>query len=106
MSPEQKPPACAAPRRAIVTVVLAHMPPRKHRDALAEGRSPANGRPLATCGDCVHLSERTPQGHQPVLKCALAHGRHGGPDVRPSWPACQEFQRAERPQARGQVRAA
>jgi len=88
------PDAAACASRITVTVAIARRPPRKHRDALADGRSPATGLPLATCGDCANLTERQRRERGPVLKCALAEGRHGGPDVDPGWLACAAFRAA------------
>lgn len=65
------------------------------RIALDAGQHPATGRPLhaeATCGGCAHLLRRVAADGQPRTRCALAVSRRGGPDVRPTYPACDQHE--------------
>lgn len=77
--------------RAVVITPAELPPPRRVRDAFAAGIHPASGRPMATCGTCVSLLLRVPDGHEPTIKCPLASGNRSGADVRADWPACDRY---------------
>jgi hypothetical protein len=73
------------------------------RIALDRGIHPATRKPLlepgaaspkARCGECAFLVDRTLRDGSQRKKCALKAQRRRGPDLKPNFPACVEFQRS------------
>lgn len=85
-------PSLASPNTAPAAPVF---PLARHIQVLVErGVHPATSAPIrrdACCGTCANTVTKPLEDGSVRTRCALAVSRRGGPDVLPSFPACDLY---------------